>query len=86
MDFIIKNSYSPTVREICNGVGINSTSWVKYHMGIMREQGVISFVDNKARTITVIKRPVVVVDNVGVNVELELANLHTTQPDCSNGD
>jgi repressor LexA len=30
--FVEKNGYAPSVREICTGVGLKSTSTVQYHI------------------------------------------------------
>ena len=33
--FVEKNGYAPSVREICTGVGLKSTSTVQYHQQTM---------------------------------------------------
>lgn len=32
VDFVKKNGYAPTIREICDGTGISSTSSVYMHL------------------------------------------------------
>lgn len=50
--FIRENSYAPSVREICAAVGLQSTATVHYHLGALREEGLICMDDLKKRTIT----------------------------------
>lgn len=40
--FIAEYKYSPTVREICNGVGLSSTSTVSVHLNILESKGYIT--------------------------------------------
>lgn len=51
--FIDANKYSPTVREICKGVGLKSTASVFCHLQILRRNGRINYVDGLPRTITI---------------------------------
>ena len=39
--FIQKNGYSPTVREIGNGMGISSPNGVKCHLSALTRKGLI---------------------------------------------
>ncbi|MBQ5748841.1 MAG: transcriptional repressor LexA [Oscillospiraceae bacterium] len=50
--FIRENSYAPSVREICAAVGLQSTATVHYHLGALRDEGLICMDDLKKRTIT----------------------------------
>ena len=50
--FIRKNNYAPSVREICAAVGLQSTATVHYHLNALRDEGRISMDDLKKRTIT----------------------------------
>ena len=50
--FTRENGYSPSVREICEGVGLASTATVHYHLGALREAGLIEMDDMKKRAIT----------------------------------
>ena len=52
IQFTRENGYSPSVREICEGVGLASTATVHYHLGALREAGLIEMDDMKKRAIT----------------------------------
>lgn len=52
-EFISKKQYSPSVRDVMNGLGIKSTSVTYYHLKKLRDLGLIDFKDNIARSITV---------------------------------
>lgn len=41
VDYITFHGYSPSVREICDGVSIHSSSNVHYHLKNMLESGMI---------------------------------------------
>ena len=49
---IKKNGYSPTVREICEAVGLKSTSTVQYHLKKLIELGFLNKSENISRSIT----------------------------------
>lgn len=49
-----EQGYPPSLREIANVMGYASTQPVAYHLGLLREQGVVAFEDGKARTIRVV--------------------------------
>lgn len=51
---IDKNKYSPTIREIMEGVNIKSSSIVHEQLKAMRKNGVINFVDATPRTISIV--------------------------------
>ena len=55
-DYIQENGYSPTVREIRDGVGLYSSSTVHNHISILKEKGYIEKVESAPRTIRVLKR------------------------------
>jgi repressor LexA len=55
-EFIAKNKYAPTVREICDGTGIESTATVKRKLLQLREHGFITFKDYLPRTIVVLDK------------------------------
>ncbi len=42
VDFITKNGYSPSIKEICSGTGLKSTSSVYCHLGILEKMGKIT--------------------------------------------
>ena len=50
--FVAENGYAPSVREICAAVGLQSTATVHYHLGALREAGLIEMDDMKNRAIT----------------------------------
>ena len=49
--FITEHSYPPSVREICDGVGLRSPSTVHFHLQNMEEKGFLAK-DGKARALT----------------------------------
>lgn len=53
VDFLNEHEYPPTIREIKEHVGIKSTSTVEYHLKKLKESGLISQEEGKARSITV---------------------------------
>ena len=50
--FVAENGYAPSVREICQAVGLQSTATVHYHLNALRDAGLISMDDMKKRTIS----------------------------------
>lgn len=52
--YIAKNGYSPTVREICKEVGLNSTATVFVHMQHLMKKGYLSQANSKFRTLEVL--------------------------------
>ena len=50
-DFVRQNGYAPSVREICEGVGLQSTATVHYHLNALRQSGAISMDEMKKRAI-----------------------------------
>ena len=51
--FIEKNGYAPSVREICTGVGLKSTSTVQYHIEKLINSGYLQKNYKKSRALTV---------------------------------
>ena len=49
---IKSNGYSPTVREICEAVGLKSTSTVQYHLKKLIDLGFLKKSENISRSIT----------------------------------
>ena len=49
---IKRNGYSPTVREICEAVGLKSTSTVQYHLKKLIDLGFLNKSENISRSIT----------------------------------
>lgn len=52
-DFTKKNSYPPSVREMCAGLGISSTATIVYHLKKLEEQGKLSREKSRNRAIEV---------------------------------
>lgn len=51
--FIKTNGYSPSIREICEISGLKSTSSVHLHLNKLRDEGFISYVKDKKRSIVI---------------------------------
>ena len=51
--FVEKNGYAPSVREICSGVGLKSTSTVQYHIEKLINSGYLQKNYKKSRALTV---------------------------------
>ena len=52
--YIKEHGFSPTMREIGEGVGINSTSHVSYWIDRLVEQGRVTKVPNISRSVRVV--------------------------------
>ena len=50
--FMNEHGYAPTVREICNAVGLQSTATVHYHLNALRDAGLIEVDEMKKRAIS----------------------------------
>ncbi len=50
-DYIVENGYSPSVRDICDGVGVKSTSTVHTHLKRLETAGRLSYETGKRRAI-----------------------------------
>ena len=50
--FMNEHGYAPTVREICNAVGLQSTATVHYHLDALRDAGLIEMDEMKKRAIS----------------------------------
>ena len=50
--FMNEHGYAPTVREICNAVGLQSTATVHYHLNALRAAGLIEMDEMKKRAIS----------------------------------
>lgn len=53
VSYIKREGYPPAVRDICNGVGIKSTSTIHGHLKRLQENGKIDYSSGKRRAITV---------------------------------
>lgn len=54
IEYIKTNGYAPTVREICNGVGIKSTSTIHLHLKKLNDNGLLEVKFGESRAIKVI--------------------------------
>ena len=50
-EFIVEKGFSPTVREIGAGVGLMSTSAVKWRLDMLVEDGLVTYTPGAPRTI-----------------------------------
>lgn len=50
--YISENGHGPSIREICDAVGLKSTATVHYHLGKLKELGEIDMDEMKKRTIS----------------------------------
>ena len=50
--FMNEHGYAPTVREICNAVGLQSMATVHYHLNALRDAGLIEMDEMKKRAIS----------------------------------
>lgn len=46
VDFIKTNGYSSSIREICTGINLSSTSSVYYHLTVLKSMGKIEMTDH----------------------------------------
>lgn len=49
------NGYSPTIREIAKGCNTKSLHYIKEILGTLQDDGIICYLENKPRTIRVLK-------------------------------
>jgi repressor LexA len=68
-EYMRENGYPPSIREICKGVGLSSTSTVHAHLETLKKNGLLEKADSKSRGLR-IKKPMedVVGENDIVNV------------------
>ncbi len=86
-DFLEKNGYPPTVREICNNVGFKSTASAQYYLDKLEEQGEIRKGDNKNRAIEIVNKTStnsVIDNNISVVSEIEENNIVNSKEVFSN--
>ena len=53
VQYISEKGYSPIMQEICDGTGIRSKATVSYYLNWLKADGIIDFVPNSSRTITI---------------------------------
>jgi len=54
-DFISKNAYSPSIREIAEGCSMSNLAQVRTKLRRLRRLGMIDYKDQQPRTITLIR-------------------------------
>lgn len=54
VDFIKKNGYSPSIREICAGTYLSSTTSVYNHLETLKLMGMIDMKENTSRSIRLV--------------------------------
>lgn len=52
--YIEKYGFSPTIRELCEMVGVKSTCTIYQSLNILKRKGYINYVYNRSRTIRVL--------------------------------
>ena len=52
VEYISEKGYSPIMQEICDATGIKSKATVSYYLNWLKADGIIDFVPNTTRTIT----------------------------------
>lgn len=62
VEYITKNGYSPTIREIAEGTGLKAKSRVHHHLSVLEDMGKIHTQNGKARTISLVGYKFVKVD------------------------
>lgn len=67
--FIAKNGYSPSVREICAGLGLSSPATVFVHVKKLEEKGYVRQTNSKFRTLEVL------VDNEYIEKDEEVVSV-----------
>ncbi|EDS77939.1 LexA repressor [Clostridium botulinum C str. Eklund] len=65
---IIEKGYPPSVREICKGVGLSSTSSVHGHLSKLERKGLIRRDSTKPRTIEILKESIVPKEMVNIPI------------------
>lgn len=53
--YIGENKYAPSIRELCDIVGLKSSGTMHRHLENLRKQGLITWEPSSPRTITVIE-------------------------------
>ena len=68
-NYMNENGYPPSIREICQGVGLSSTSTVHAHLETLKKNGFLEKADSKSRGLRVKNNiPEIVGENDIVNV------------------
>ncbi|MGN0789484.1 MAG: transcriptional repressor LexA [Christensenellales bacterium] len=79
-DFVSRNNYPPSVREICSVVGFKSTASAQYYLTKLEENGLIRKSDGKNRTIEIIDNDSTERDTRDYNKVPFLGNIAAGEP------
>lgn len=63
--YIEKHNYPPTIREIGEMVGLSSPSTIHGHLERLKKKGIITYKPSHPRTITIIKLPSQIKQDIG---------------------
>lgn len=53
--YIEEHKYAPSIREICDLTGKNSTGTIQVHLRNLKRMGYIDYIEGHSRTIRIIK-------------------------------
>ena len=53
--YIAKHGFSPSMREICDALGVASTNSAHEHLSALEDKGYITRLPGKARTVRIVK-------------------------------
>lgn len=54
-DYILEYGYSPSMRELCELIGVSSPATIHFGLGILKRKGYIDYKYNRSRTIVILK-------------------------------
>lgn len=75
-NYIIENSYPPSIREIAKGVDLSSTATVHVHLKNLKQKGYIKINESKNRAIELVEELDKVIDQLANNI-VRVPNLGT---------
>ena len=82
-DYVARNGYSPTFREVGEAVGIRSSSTISRYIHMLVDEGRISIDESKPRTISTAPDEADAFETVRQRVCLELADGGKIYMDCN---
>ena len=82
-DYVARNGYSPTFREVGEAVGIRSSSTISRYIHMLVDEGRISIDESKPRTISTASDEADTFETVRQRVCLELADGGKIYMDCN---
>ena len=75
-DFRREHDYPPSVRDICKGTGLKSTSSVYFYLRDLKIEGKVVFSDNKRRTLVSNERKTIHMGDSSVMCSTDAVNMH----------